>query len=308
MTDDIQIYDSMADFYRSIGGVMDQEVDFTAHRLETIHGDAPMKSPLFRANYYSIVMIRRGRGRYLIDDHAYDTGPGTLYFTNPGHVKGFEIHEPSEGYVITFAESFLKRYVHEAIFDEFPFLIAEVVPPQILDGAAFATFDALGAQLLGEFERRSRYRFKILGSLMVVLLLRIKEAFWDGYDPMDEADSGSQIVRRFKRHLEAHFRDLAAGEIREIFQVQDFAQAQHLHPGYLTTVIRRKTGKTVTAWIAEKTVAEAQALLSRSGASIQEVAYRLAFKEPGHFSRFFKKHTGLTPSSFRAGRRSGSRS
>ena len=300
---DIKSYDSMADFYASIGGTLEQDVDFTVHRLESIHGDAPIKSPLFRANYYSIVMIRQGRGRYLIDDRAFETRPGTLYFTNPGHVKGFEIHEPSEGFVITFAEPFLKQYVHEAIFDEFPFLIAEVVPPQYMDAAAFGAFDDLGAQLLAELESESSYRFKVVGSLMVVLLLKIKEAFWNSYDPLAEADSGSQIVRAFKRQLEAHFRGLSAGEAQEMLQVQDFARAQHLHPSYLTTVIKRKTGKTVHAWIAEKTVAEAQAMLSRSDASIKEIGYRLAFKEPGHFSRFFRKHTGLTPSGFRASSR-----
>ena len=104
---------------------------------------------------------------------------------------------------------------------------------------------------------------------------------------------------KFKRNLEKHFRDLRAGNIDTLYQVQDYAEVQHLHPSYLSTVIKSKTGKSVNNWIAEKVIAEAQAILSRSPVSIQEVAYQLGYKEPGHFSRFFKKHYGMSPSSFR---------
>ena len=70
--DAINVYNSMAEFYASMGGGLQQDVDFTIHRLEEIHGDVPVKSPLFRANYYSILLIRKGEGRYLVDWNSYN--------------------------------------------------------------------------------------------------------------------------------------------------------------------------------------------------------------------------------------------
>jgi AraC-like DNA-binding protein len=299
MTDAIKTYSSMAEFYASIGGKLEQDVDFTIHRLEQVHGEAPFKSPLFRTNYYSIVLIRQGQGCYIIDGQSYATQDRTVYFTNPGHIKGFELEQVAYGYIVTFSESFLKQHVHADIFDEFPFLIAEVAPPHYPEPDVFAEFDKLGDQLITEFESSSPYKFKVIGSLTVVLLLRIKEWFWKGYDPLQESDTGSAIALTFKRNLESHFRELLEGKQERLYQVQDYAEAQYLHPSYFSTVIKRKTGKSVNTWIAEKTVAEAQALLSRSSHSVQEIAFRLGFKDAAHFSRFFKKHTERSPSQFR---------
>ncbi|MBW4542237.1 MAG: AraC family transcriptional regulator [Myxacorys chilensis ATA2-1-KO14] len=299
MSDAIKTYDSMSELYASFGGRLEQDVGFTIHRNEELYPNAPIKSPTFRANFYSVLILREGRGRYLIDDQSYVTRGNTIYFTNPGHLKGFEVDETLQGYIISFSESFLKQYVHENVFDEFPFLIAEVAPPNYPDREVFQIFDDLGGQLLYEYQSDSAYKHKVIGCLTVVLLLKIKERFWKAYDPLTEASTSSDITLTFKRNLEAHFRDLLDGKCDRLFQVQDYAQAQYLHPNYFSTVIKYKTGRSVNSWIAEKTIAEAKAMLARSSESVQEIAARLGFKDAGHFSRFFKKHTELSPLSFR---------
>jgi AraC family transcriptional regulator, transcriptional activator of pobA len=299
MNDTIKTYNSMSELYASFGGKLEQDVDFTIHRNEELFPNFPVKSPLFRTSFYTVLILHEGRGRYLIDDRSYVTRGNIIYFTNPGYLKGFEVDETLKGYLITFSESFLKQYVRENILDEFPFLIAEVVPPNYPDREIFQIFDDLGGMLLQEYQSDSAYKHQTIGCLMVVLLLKIKERFWKAYDPLTEALTSSNITLTFQRNLEAHFRDLLTGKCDRLLQVQDYAQAQYLHPNYFSTVIKYKTGKSVNSWIAEKTIAEAKAMLARSSVSIQEIAARLGFKDAGHFSRFFKKHTKLSPLSFR---------
>jgi AraC family transcriptional regulator, transcriptional activator of pobA len=301
MNDMVITYNSMSELYASFGGELQQDDDFTIHRNEALFPNFPVKSPLFRTSFYTVLILSEGQGRYLVDDQSYVTGGNIIYFTNPGHLKGFEVDETLKGYIITFSESFLKQYVHEHILDEFPFLIAELVPPNYPDREVFQIFDHLGSMLLHEYQSDSAYKYKIIGCLMVVLLLKIKERFWKVYDPRTEALTSSNITLTFKRNLEAHFRDLLTGKCDRLLQVQDYAQAQYLHPNYFSTVIKCKTGKSVNGWIAEKTIAEAKAMLARSSESVQEIATRLGFKDAGHFSRFFKKHTKLSPSNFRQG-------
>jgi AraC-like DNA-binding protein len=99
--------------------------------------------------------------------------------------------------------------------------------------------------------------------------------------------------------LDKHYRDLTTGIIDRTFRVQDYADAQQLHPNYLSNVIKIKTGKPIGTWIAEKTIAQAKFLLQTSDISIKEIAYRLGFSESNYFSNYFKKYTELTPVLYR---------
>jgi len=148
-------------------------------------------------------------------------------------------------------------------------------------------------QIADEYQGLSRYRYRIIGNLFVVLLLKIKDRFWKDYDPLQESDRGSVIVQTFKQNMEKSYRNLA--NLKTLPNVQDYTLAQQLHPNYFSTAIKNKTGKSVNTWIHEKTLLEAQALLSNKNLSVKEVAYQLKFSEPTHFSKFFKKYTQQTP-------------
>jgi AraC-like DNA-binding protein len=134
---------------------------------------------------------------------------------------------------------------------------------------------------------------------MVSLLLKIKEFFFQDYNPIYEGNRSSQIVKIFKQQLEQHFRDLVSGKTDTPLRVQDYADKQFLHVNYLSSVISSKTGKSISTWIADKTIAEAKVMLQNKLLSIKEIAGRLGFLEASHFSNYFKKHTSLSPAEYR---------
>jgi AraC family transcriptional activator of pobA len=301
-TEKILVFNSIKELYQYLNlpvDKIDDKTEFAIHNLKDIHADLPYRSPLFRINYFSFLFVKNAIGRYSTDEQYFDTRPGTIYFTNPGHYKSFAWDKIDDVYQINLSESFLKENVHPQIFDEFSFLLAEIVPPRTLKPEVFAEFEQLYLQILKEYLSNSRYRNRLIGNLFVVLLLKIKEYFWEDYNPIYEGNRSSQIVKNFKMLLEKHYRDLSKGLVEKAFRVQDYADAQSLHPNYLSNVITAKTGKPIGTWIAEKTIAEAKSLLQNSSLSIKGIAYRLGFSESNHFSSYFKKHTGLTPVLFR---------
>ena len=293
------VHHKISDLYKSLNLPIEQEMDFTIHFLPAIHSKTPFKSPVFRADYFSFVFIKEGSGNYTIDDKTFSFASQTIYFTNPGHIKSFEIENSKDAYIITLTESFLRENVHPDIFGEFPFLLAETVPPKKMLQNDFSEFEILYKQIFNEFKIKSEYKNKILGNLFVVLLLKIKEKFWLSYNPIEEGDRNSQIVKSFKILLEREFKKATSTGMNITIQVQDYANELNLHPNYLNSVIKSKTGRTVNDWISKRTLSVAKSLLKNTTYSSKEIAYKLGFSEPTHFSRFFKKHTQISPTTFR---------
>lgn len=68
----------------------------------------------------------------------------------------------------------------------------------------------------------------------------------------------------------------------------------------LCTFLRNNKGQTLTEWINNLRIDKARELLISSPASISQIAYSVGFSDIAYFSRTFRKHTGISPSHFRA--------
>ena len=89
----------------------------------------------------------------------------------------------------------------------------------------------------------------------------------------------------------------------ERVSLRDVARAVNLSPGHLTTVVRRKTGRTVVEWIAERRLAQARRLLVETDLAVEEVGHRVGYNDPTYFVKSFRRAHGTTPLGWRhAGR------
>ena len=81
--------------------------------------------------------------------------------------------------------------------------------------------------------------------------------------------------------------------------LHSLAQVQNISSGYLSTVFKKETGKTVSAYIRERRVKHAIYLLTNTHLQIQTVALHCGIMDVQYFSRIFKKETGKTPKEYR---------
>ena len=78
-----------------------------------------------------------------------------------------------------------------------------------------------------------------------------------------------------------------------------FADKCCLSNGYFGNLVRVETGRTAKDIISDHVLAYAKQLLNDEALTITIISSRLGFEYPQHFVRFFKSHTGKTPSAYR---------
>jgi len=78
-----------------------------------------------------------------------------------------------------------------------------------------------------------------------------------------------------------------------------YAKKLNLTPKYLSKFIRNASGRSAPEWIDSFVILEAKNLLKYSDTSIKQIVYKLNFSNQSVFYKFFKAHTGMTPSEYR---------
>lgn len=119
---------------------------------------------------------------------------------------------------------------------------------------------------------------------------------------IDVARLAGDVVGDLRRSGEPLLADVFAVIERrhtEPLSLRDVACEVGMTPGHLTTVVRRRTGRTVGDWIIERRMAEARSLLAETDLPVGEVARRIGMSDPGYFSRLFRRTQGTSPRGWR---------
>ena len=86
---------------------------------------------------------------------------------------------------------------------------------------------------------------------------------------------------------------------RDQLSLRDVATAVALTPGHLSTVVGRRTGRTVQQWITERRMAEARTLLADSTAPVAAIARRVGYQDASYFIKHFRRAHQVTPGQWR---------
>lgn len=298
-SDKIITYNTISEFMLSLGKMEEQDNDFSIRSLDGYLSDEPMVSNSFRTNFFNFLMIVDGAGSYTIDNVLFKLTPASFYFTTPGHLKSFVIEKPWKGFILSFTEKFIKEYYLGNLFKEFPFLLAETTPPIYLNKNMDEDLSKRLQNLIDHYSTKSQFKYQMITNILIAFLYKVKEMLIEAPRLEGKQFGYSLLVIRFRKFLDDHFRDVLSGKASEIFNGSQIAQVLAVSADHLGGVIKKETGKTLTKWITDRTIMEAQCLIRNSSFSISEISYKLTFSDPTNFTKYFKKNTGLSPKQYR---------
>ena len=133
----------------------------------------------------------------------------------------------------------------------------------------------------------------VLSSLVHLLAEIWNDAIATAGQPED-----SSVAPRLKQLLN-RFLSLVTEYHTQERTVSFYAEKLDLTPKYLSKLIKEASGRGAPDWIDSFVILEAKNMLKYSGLSIKEIVFRLHFPNQSVFYKFFKAHTGLTPSQYR---------
>jgi AraC family transcriptional activator of pobA len=250
-------------------------------------------------DFLVLVYVERGGGRIRLDDREWRVDAGDVLLVAPGEVVTFvepELHH-AEGWSVYFPPdviqpgdlgAFLSWRAHPLLF---PFVRGVAggaqrlhVPPE----QRAAIVDHVVAVEREVRERRDGCNEAAIAHLTLLLVEVSRIA----------ADVSDDLALRGEPQLAAVFDAIEAG-FRGPLSLADVAATVGLTPGHLTTVVGRKTGRTVQQWITERRMVEARRLLADTELTVEAVGTRVGYRDPGYFARRFRRAHGASPLEWR---------
>ena len=269
-------------------------VDFRLQRMGDIYDRAGGGTDIaHRHDYYTVLLVENAEGNHFMDYKKFAFDAYEVHFVSPGQVHQVELHSRPKGVVMTFTKSFLiKNNIPENFISNINlFQNFGNTPPLKLDGDTFQKLDNIITEMETCLTLDLNYGSRAAGALLQLFLIYSNNSSELNADQLDEDNAGVCILRDFKKLVEVRYVDW--------HKVKDYASELHISPKHLSQTVKNLTGKVAKEHIQDRIALEAKRLLFHTSLSVKEIAHEVGFEEPLHFSGFFKKKVGTSPSHFR---------
>ena len=260
----------------------------------------PMRHMRHTFSFYVIFLKDEKNCDLIYGRQRYDYQKGSVICLAPGQVIGIEDtgeeFQP-QGYALCFHPDLIRGTNLGRSIKEYTFFSYEVNEALHLSERERHTFIDCLMNIQEELQHSIDRLSKRLIANHIELLLNYCLRFYERQF-ITRQNANRDILTRFERFLNLYFVDENAMQ-KGLPTVKYCAAELCLSPNYFGDLIKKETGKTALEYIQDKIIDIAKERLLLPDHSISEVAYQLGFQYPQHFTRVFKKATGMTPHEYR---------
>ena len=269
--------------------------------VSVIHYDevSPIHSSLNRYGVYGLFIQRNFPKNLTYGMKMFDAADGSIIAVEPGQIGGKEDDGEGidiSGWVLLFSPELLHGTDLESRMKDYHFFSYFATETLRMEPAEWGRITQLLTQMRHELQENAdstALRSVILGYIRLILeycnRIYLRQL-------SKEEKTSSDILKRFHQLLREYYldgRQLDMGVPSVRYCAGELAYSAR----YLGDVIHKATGGTAIGYIHSFVIEQGKNLLM-NGHNISETARLMGFEFPHHFTRLFKKTTGITPSEF----------
>ena len=269
--------------------------------VSVIHYDevSPIRSSLNNYGVYGLFIQRNFPENLTYGMKMFSPVGGSIIAVEPGQIGGKEDDGEEitiSGWVLLFSPQLLHGTELEAKMKDYQFFSYFAMETLRMEPSEWGRITQLLTQMRHELQENAdspALRAVIIGYIQLVL--EYCNRIYLRQLSLEDAKS-SDLLKRFHNLLREYY---LAGKQLELGvpSVQYCAGELAYSPRYLGDVIHKATGGTAIGYIHSFVIEQGKNLLM-NGHNINETAHLLGFEFPHHFTRLFKKVTGITPTEF----------
>jgi AraC family transcriptional activator of pobA len=265
--------------------------------IETISARSSLHNwtiaPHIHPGIFQLLYLSGGEGWLVLDGCEYPLDLPSLVVVPCGCAHAFRFNPAATGWVLSISDSLVADPRLAGLEVETIARGNEILRLQL---ASEPARDQLLAALLAELRRRHSETPGHLGASTMALIALVlstgKElAEAAAAEPVGRLNRRIALVRRFTRLVEQHYGDH--------WPLGHYVTELGTTAPTLTRACREVTGKPPARIALDRLLREAMRSLSYSTASISEISDDLGFSDPAYFARIFRRHSGVTASTFR---------
>lgn len=247
----------------------------------------------FRTSDYHIMIPFNHVDNHLLDFNKVSLQPYSIFFIGRNKVHFFNQAAEYDGIAIGFTESFLcQNDMDLSMLQQDPLFNNDVgwgriSPVNIKDYIRIV--DTIQVELLNA--DKEQLSAKIIRNLLHNFILMAVREFKKHNDVEMMKGLDAQISQRYLLQIGKHFKTVKS--------VAAYAQLLNITEKRLNIATANVLNKSAKAVIDEQVILEARRLMAFTNLSVKEVGFELGFSQATHFIKYFIKHTGKTPVTFR---------
>lgn len=232
---------------------------------------------------YQLLYIASGKGYFYFDGKEEIVPAGHMVLYRPREVQKYVYYgsDQTEVYWVHFTGSDVKQILKEYHLPAADHVIYTGNSPE---------FHSIFKEMIKELQLCRPHYEEMLAMKLKQLFILI--------DRQIPEKRGKKFNLYLQSEIEAATRHFSENYAKNI-NIDEYAASRHISACWFIRTFKQYNGITPLQYILSLRIANAKNLLDTTSCNIAEIAALIGFDNPLYFSRFFKKHTGMSPTEYR---------